>query len=113
MRPGGGTSRITDNDSTDLPQPDSPTMPSVRPRPTEMSTPSTAATSPPPVRNTVRREEIASRGKPTPSPLAGQGWEEGAPSPRHPPVRGGGELARGPLNESPPTASEPRAVWPA
>ncbi len=35
MRPGGGTRRITESDSTDLPQPDSPTMPSVRPRATE------------------------------------------------------------------------------
>ena len=54
MRPGEAISRITDSDSTDLPQPNSPTMPSVRPRSTEISTPSTAAMSPAAVRNTVR-----------------------------------------------------------
>ena len=74
MRPGGGTSRITDSASTDLPQPDSPTMPSVRPRSTEMSTPSTATTSPPAVRNTVRRPETANSA---PSPLAGEGCGRG------------------------------------
>ena len=61
LRPGGGTSRITESDSTDLPQPLSPTMPSVRPRATPSETPSTAATSPIGVRKTVRRSSISRR----------------------------------------------------
>ena len=61
MRPGGGTRRITESDSTDLPQPDSPTMPSVRPRATETSTPSTAAISPLAVRKVVRSAAMESR----------------------------------------------------
>ncbi len=36
MRPGGGTRRMIDIAVTDLPQPDSPTMPRVRPAATEM-----------------------------------------------------------------------------
>ena len=45
MVPGGlGTSRITASEVTDLPHPDSPTMPSVSRRPTARSTPSTART---------------------------------------------------------------------
>ena len=120
IRPGGGTRRITDSDSTDLPQPDSPTMPRVRPRPTEMSTPSTAATSPPAgTEYGAKRGDCQQSGdSAAPSPLAGEGWGEGAvrvpraPSPRPPPARGGGELARGSLNESRPTASAPRAASP-
>ena len=56
MRPGGlGTSRMIDSDVTDLPQPDSPTMPSVSPGASEKLTPSTAANTLPPERNSVRR----------------------------------------------------------
>src|SRR5687768_2217682 len=47
MRPGGcGTSPMMESAVTLLPQPDSPTMPSVRPRSRLKSTPSTARTSP-------------------------------------------------------------------
>ena len=56
MRPGGlGTSRMIDSDVTDLPQPDSPTMPSVSPGARVKLTPSTAANTLPPERNSVRR----------------------------------------------------------
>src|SRR6476659_3908746 len=37
IRPGGGTSLMIENAVTDLPLPDSPTRPSVSPRPTESS----------------------------------------------------------------------------
>jgi len=48
MRPGGdGTSCITDRLVTDLPDPDSPTIPSVSPRRTSKLTPSTARTTRP------------------------------------------------------------------
>src|SRR5688572_18515761 len=47
MRPGGcGTRPMIESAVTLLPQPDSPTMPRVRPRPRLRSTPSTARTSP-------------------------------------------------------------------
>ena len=45
---------------TDLPEPDSPTMPRVRPRSSVSDTPSTARTSPPDVRNPVRRSVTSS-----------------------------------------------------
>ena len=52
MRPGGvGTSRMIDRLVTDLPEPDSPTMPSVSPRPRSKLTPSTARTTRRPRRN--------------------------------------------------------------
>ena len=44
--PGSGTSRKMDRQVIDLPEPDSPTMPSVSPRPTENVAPSTALTTP-------------------------------------------------------------------
>ena len=48
MRPGGvGISRMIDRFVTDLPDPDSPTMPSVSPRDTSNDTPSTALTTRP------------------------------------------------------------------
>ena len=54
--PGGlGTSRMIESDVTDLPQPDSPTIPSVSPGASEKLMPSTAANELPPVRNSVRR----------------------------------------------------------
>ena len=46
--------------STDLPEPDSPTMPSVRPRSRVSDTPSTARTSPPGVRKAVRSSVTSS-----------------------------------------------------
>ena len=62
MRPGGlGTRRMIDSDVTDLPQPDSPTMPSVSPGASEKLTPSTAANTLPPERNSVRRSLTSRR----------------------------------------------------
>ena len=62
MRPGGlGTSRMIDSDVTYLPQPDSPTMPSVSPGASEKLTPSTAANTLPPERNSVRRSLTSRR----------------------------------------------------
>src|SRR6267142_3642804 len=62
MRPGGcGTRRMIESAVTLLPQPDSPTMPSVRPRARLKSTPSTARTSPCSVLNTVRKPRTSSR----------------------------------------------------
>jgi hypothetical protein len=59
MRPGGdATSRMIDSAVTDLPQPDSPTTPSVVPRGTANETPSTARTVPRSVRNSVTRSRI-------------------------------------------------------
>src|SRR3954469_11353508 len=56
MRPGGcGTSPMMLSAVTLLPQPDSPTIPSVRPRSTLKSTPSTARTSPSSESKTVVR----------------------------------------------------------
>ncbi len=56
MRPdGGGTSRMIDSAVTDLPQPLSPTTPSVSPRASESDTPSTALTTPSRVWKCVRR----------------------------------------------------------
>src|ERR1700755_706200 len=45
-----------------LPEPDSPTMPSVRPSSTENETPSTARTTPSAVRNLTSRSAISRRG---------------------------------------------------
>ena len=44
--PGSGTSRKIDRHVIDFPDPDSPTIPSVSPRPTEKLAPSTAFTTP-------------------------------------------------------------------
>ena len=54
------SSPITDRDSTVLPEPDSPTMPSVRPRSSEKLTPSTARTTPRGVRKWVIRSVTSS-----------------------------------------------------
>ena len=51
---------MIDRLSTDFPDPDSPTMPSVRPRSRVSDTPSTACTTPPGVRNPVRRSATSS-----------------------------------------------------
>src|SRR5215211_2289354 len=45
-RPGGMTSPMSESTVTDLPQPDSPTIPSISPTSTLKETPSTARTSP-------------------------------------------------------------------
>src|SRR5262245_5322465 len=56
IRPAGcATRRITDSALTDLPQPDSPTSATVSPALTSQETPSTARTTPAPVRNWVWR----------------------------------------------------------
>ncbi len=63
MRPGGMA--ISFNmlmAVTVLPQPDSPTTPTVSPRPIVMSTPSTARTTPLSVAKCVFRPRISSRG---------------------------------------------------
>ena len=54
-RPAGGTRPSTDRAVTLLPQPDSPTSPTILPRGMARSTPSTAARGPSGVRNSVRR----------------------------------------------------------
>src|SRR5258706_1159434 len=62
MRPGGcGTSPMIESAVTLLPQPDSPTMPSVRPRSRRKLTPSTARTSPCSPWNEVRSPLTSSR----------------------------------------------------
>src|SRR5438067_8036986 len=61
MRPGGcGTRRMMESAVTLLPQPDSPTMPSVRPRARLKSTPSTARTTPLSPSNEVRSPRTSS-----------------------------------------------------
>ena len=59
-RPGGRTRPMMDSDVTLLPQPDSPTMASVRPASTLKSMPSTAAKLPWSVANSVRRPVTSS-----------------------------------------------------
>jgi hypothetical protein len=62
-RPGGeGTSPISDSEVTLLPQPDSPTRPTERARPTSKLMPSTARNSPRSVSNQVRSPRTASSG---------------------------------------------------
>src|SRR6266567_2394969 len=64
MRPGGcGTNPMIDSAVTLLPQPDSPTMPSVRPAAIEKLTPSTAGNSPlSTVKNVLRFRTSSSTG---------------------------------------------------
>ena len=58
--PGGcGMSRMSESAVTDLPQPDSPTMPSVSPWSSSNDTPSTARTTPSRVKNCVWRSVTA------------------------------------------------------
>ncbi len=59
-----GRRPMIERDSTDLPQPDSPTSPSVRPRSSVNETPSTAVTTPRGVRNCVRRSATSSSPRP-------------------------------------------------
>jgi hypothetical protein len=56
------TSRISDNAVTDLPDPDSPTIATVSPRPTVNETPRTAATTRSVLRNSTDRPLTASSG---------------------------------------------------
>src|SRR5687768_10087799 len=63
MRPGGcGTRPMIESAVTLLPQPDSPTMPRVRPRSRRRSTPSTARTSPRSEAKCVRSSRTSSSG---------------------------------------------------
>ncbi len=62
MRAGSSSSRIRDSAVTLLPDPLSPTMPSVSPGPTVKDTPSTARTAPASVRKTVRRSSTSNTG---------------------------------------------------
>src|SRR6185437_2310615 len=59
---GTGRRRMIDSAVTDLPQPDSPTIPSVLPLSTVRSTPSTARTTPARVKKWVRRSSTSSSG---------------------------------------------------
>src|SRR5262249_54129016 len=61
IRPGRGSSRMMLRTVIDLPEPDSPTMPSVSPGSMWKSTPSTALTSPSLVGNCVLRPRTSSR----------------------------------------------------
>src|SRR5690349_10940402 len=60
MRAGSSSRRMIDFAQTLLPEPDSPTMPSVSPRRRSKLTPSTARTGPASVRNQVRRSRTCS-----------------------------------------------------
>src|SRR5438034_4294370 len=62
MRPARSRMRITAYDVTDLPEPDSPTMPTVSPLATVMSTCSTARTMPRRVENSTVRSRTSSSG---------------------------------------------------
>src|SRR5215217_1274077 len=82
----GGRRRMIDSAVTLLPQPDSPTIPSVSPAPTSNDTPSTARVVPSSVKKEVARSRTARRGvmraAPNPSPEWERGRGEGPPSPQ-------------------------------
>ena len=61
-RPFDGSSRLIAAAVVVLPEPDSPTMASVRPRETSSDTSRTAGAQPPAVRNDTDRSRIASNG---------------------------------------------------
>ena len=63
-----GSRPITASDMTDLPEPDSPTMPSVRPACRSRSTPRTASTRPASDGKETRRSRTDSTGRLTPGP---------------------------------------------
>src|ERR1700682_877206 len=65
IRPGSGTSRRMEKAVIVFPEPDSPTMPTVSPRPTLKLIPSTAWTMPREVKNCVRRSSTRNRGAAT------------------------------------------------
>src|SRR4051794_34980638 len=80
MRPGGcGTRPMIESAVTLLPQPDSPTMPSVRPRSRRKSTPSTARTSPRSPSKAVRSPRTSSRASVACNLLFDDGPVEDAP----------------------------------
>ena len=62
-RPSRGSRPMIERESTVLPEPDSPTMPSVLPRPRVNETPSTACTRPRGVWKEVRRSSTSSSGR--------------------------------------------------
>src|SRR5215472_16032076 len=74
IRPGGGTRRMMDRAVTDLPHPDSPTMPTASPGPTSKETPSTARTTPHDVKKYVRRSSTRRRGVSVWFLLPGSEW---------------------------------------
>src|SRR2546425_2170968 len=75
MRPGGiGMRRMSERAVTVLPQPDSPTSPSVSPAASSKDTPSTARTTPSRVKNCVYRS-LTSRSSGTPLPFASKAAE--------------------------------------
>ena len=59
-----GSRPMIERTSTDFPEPDSPTMPIVSPRPSENDTPSTARSGPRPVLKVVRRFSTSTSGTP-------------------------------------------------
>jgi len=70
-------SRMSESAVTDLPQPDSPTMPSVSPAASSNDTPSTARTTPSRVKNCVLRSlTSSSSGKWSPLPSRHNGPDE-------------------------------------
>ena len=82
MRPGGlGISRMIDRFVTDLPDPDSPTMPSVSPRARSNDTPSTALTTRPSSSKYVRRLRTERSGQRQPFLICGSSASR-RPSPR-------------------------------
>src|SRR5215203_4164382 len=78
----GGSRRMIDSAVTLLPQPDSPTIPSVSPAPTSNDTPSTARVVPSSLKKEVARSRTARRGVMDPSPEWERGRGEGPRLPR-------------------------------
>ena len=71
MRPGGSSNPMTALPVSDLPAPDSPTMPSTSPRAMENDTPSTATSVPRRVGNSTRRSSTSRSGALTLRPPCG------------------------------------------
>ena len=69
IRPGGGMMPRMERAATDLPQPLSPTMPTMRCSGTRNDSPSTARTTPRLVKNHVRSPETSRSGFPAPPPV--------------------------------------------
>src|SRR5215467_2510337 len=76
MRPGSGISRRIDSAVTDLPLPDSPTMPRLSPGWRSKLTPSTALIIPASVLNCVRRLRTLRTVLANPPNLAARAWVE-------------------------------------
>src|SRR5713226_1823356 len=77
IRPGSGTSRRMEKAVIVFPEPDSPTIPTVSPRPTLKLMPSTAWTIPREVKNCVRRSSTRNRGAAT--ALSSHSWVDRVP----------------------------------